>query len=92
MTMTILVPTVGELADPRQSAADQDLIRRQFPLGRGHQGVVGLDRRIVVVAPQPAPNRADAADLSQGVEPGGRQQVVTTRDQPLHDDFRRILQ
>ena len=82
----------ADLPHPRQGRANHDFVRRQSPLRGDHQGVVGLDRRIVVIAPQPALDRADAPDLPQTVEPGRRQQVVPPGGHALDDDFRRVLQ
>ena len=78
--------------DPRQRRADQDFALGQRPFRSRHHGVIGLDRRIVVIAPQSAARLADAANLAQVIEPIRRQQVVPPRDGSLHDHLRRVLQ
>ena len=71
--------------------------RRCVPLldaavGGHHEGVVGLDHRVVVVAPEPAAHLLHAAHAADALEVAGRDQVVAAGDQALQDDLRRAFE
>ena len=59
----------------------------------GHlEGVVGLDHRVVVIAPEPAFDLLHAADAADALDVAGRNQVVAAGHHALQQHFRRLRQ
>ena len=78
---------LGQSARALECGADDDLALGDPAVARHHEGVVGLEHAVVVVAPQPPLDLLHAAHAADLLDVAGRDEVVAAGDEALQHDL-----